>query len=56
MGVSLISDLASPLLYQTKGIVFYSTPHKGSPIVKWNKTTLEKILGFSPVVICMMRI
>lgn len=46
------SDYASPMLYQTKGIVFFSTPHKGSPIVKWNKTTLEKVLRFAPIVRC----
>ena len=43
-------DVYSPLLHQTRGVVFYSTPHKGSPIVKFNKTALEKVFGFAPVV------
>lgn len=50
MGSVRNRDYASPMLDQTKGIVFFSTPHKGSPIVKWNKTTLEKVLRFAPIV------
>ena len=40
----------SPLLHQTKAIVFYSTPHRGSPIIKKNITLLRTVFGFTPLV------
>lgn len=38
------------MLLNIKGIAFISTPQKGSPIVKLNKLTMEKLFKFSPIV------
>lgn len=43
-------DVYSPLLHQTKAIVFYSTPHRGSPVIKKNISLLHALFGFTPVV------
>lgn len=43
-------DAYSPLLHQTKAIVFYSTPHRGSPVIKSHITLLQGVFGFTPVV------
>ena len=40
----------SPLLHQTKAIVFYSTPHRGSPVIKKNISLLHALFGFTPVI------
>lgn len=43
-------DVYSPLLHQTRGIVFYSTPHKGSPVLKNHVALMQAIFGFTPLV------
>jgi hypothetical protein len=42
-------DVCSPLLHQTKAIVFYSTPHKGSPLISKHISFLQMIFGFTPI-------
>lgn len=43
-------DVYSPLLHQTRGVVFYSTPHRGSPVLKNHVALLNAIFGFTPLV------
>lgn len=43
-------DVYAPLLHQTKAIVFYSTPHRGSPVIKKNISLLHALFGFTPVI------
>ncbi|KAK8809864.1 hypothetical protein WA158_000807 [Blastocystis sp. Blastoise] len=40
----------SPLLYSTKGICFYSTPHKGTPVMKQRYNLIEAITPFNKAV------
>ena len=42
-------DVYSPLLHQTKGVVFYSTPHRGSPVVN-QFAMLKVVFGWTPLV------
>ena len=42
-------DVFSPLLRQTKAVVFYSTPHRGSPLIKNHMALLQSLFGFTPI-------
>ena len=46
----IFRDVFSPLLHQTRGIVFYSTPHRGTPVLKSNAGLLKTVFGFTPLV------
>ena len=43
-------DVYSPILHQTKAVVFYSTPHRGTPLLKNQFALLNLIFGFTPLV------